>query len=256
MKVTNDNNTQLKPGTTSEKQSTRGDLDALAGDDMELDGLSEKPSFASVLDRVTQSRKEPRAEHTEKRSDGPPVLPESKTKEKDEPEDAAAVAVPGRSLVPEPLANAEMKTDIRAMVPTGDLEKIVAACRVEVVGGGQHEVTLDLSHSVLEGLRVKVSADASGRVTTEFLAANDGIKSLLDARSPELIALLRSRGINLVNFKASVAADTNSGADSRSRRDQGSTIQSIQQNGAALSSNESEAESASDERAIGATYRA
>lgn len=252
MKVTSDNNTQLKPATV-DKESSRSDLDVLTGDEIGLDGLSEKTSFASVLDRVTQARKEPASSHTERHSDGTLARQEHKARQKDDSEDNAAVAVPDRALVREPIANPEPSTDVNAVLPAGDLEKIVAACRVQVVAGERHEVTLDLSRSVLDGLRVKVSADSAGRITTEFLAANDGIKSLLDARSSELIALLRSRGVNLATFKSSVAADGNGGSDAQSRQDHESKLEGVRSG----ASHETEPDSAAaNDLAIGATYRA
>jgi hypothetical protein len=256
MKVTSDN-TQLNPSSTIDKDSSRGDLDAPLSDAAELDGLSERTTFASVLDRVTQSHKEPAARYAEKHDSAAPTPHESKAKPKDETTDAAAVAVADRSLIREPLGNTEPKTDIHAVLPAADLDQILAACQVQVAAGGRHEVIIDLSHSVLDGLRVKVSADATGRVTTEFLAANDGIKSLLDSRSAELLSLLRSRGINLVNFQSSLAADASGGDNSQSRqdyanrdRDSAPSSSTAANNGAANSS------AGIDEIEMGATYRA
>lgn len=257
MKVTSENNTQLNGATTIDKDSSRSDPDSLAGDDLELNVLSDKTSFATVLDRVTQSRKESHTDHTDRGSSAQAASHENKAKPKSDTEDTVPVAIADRSLIREPFANAETNTDIRAVLHTVDVEKIVAACRVQVTAGGQHEVTIDLSHSVLAGLRVKVSADSAGRVATEFLAANEGVKSLLDARSSDLIALLRSRGINLMSFKSSLAADANDGGGSRqSREDDKSNVEAVGQNRSTSLSNESEYESAAvEEIATGATYR-
>ena len=102
---------------------------------------------------------------------------------------------------------------------------------------------------------MKVSLDARGGVTTEFLAANEGVKSLLDSRSAELIALLRSRGIDLVNFRSSLASTTNTGSDSGSRQDSDSKLETSKNR--AVQSIESGSESdTADDIAMGATYRA
>src|SRR5437870_3611725 len=119
MKVTSDNNTQLNPGTKIEKESSGNDLDALAGEDIELDGLPEKRSFASVLDRVTQSHREPVTKSAEKHSDGPPATHAGKASLKDDkPEDTEALAVADRQLMREPLAATEANPDARALLHT------------------------------------------------------------------------------------------------------------------------------------------
>ena len=74
------------------------------------------------------------------------------------------------------------------------------------------EVTIELRRSVLEGLRVKLGTDGAGRVTAEFIAASERVRAQVDARASELAELMRSRGINLAEVRASVG---DSNADSR-----------------------------------------
>jgi hypothetical protein len=256
MKITNEN-TQLNPGTSISKESTRPDPATIPGDELMLEGLSQKPSFASVLDRVTQSRKDKGDDHTQEHSDGPTPPAETRTREQDDSDEPTALAFGDSSTPGGPVISTEIPTDVRAVLPPMDLDSIVAACQVQVTAGGQREVILDLSHTVLNGLRVKLSANSTGGITTEFLAANEGVKTLLDARSAELIALLRTRGINLTAFKSSVAADANSGGETGSEQDHKGKLEGVSQTATTSTIAESESDPrATDELAIGATYRA
>jgi hypothetical protein len=96
----------------------------------------------------------------------------------------------------------------RAVLHIADLERIVSAVRTQLNSQGRREVLIELRRSALEGLRVKLSADEAGRVTAEFIASSERVKTQIDARSAELSELLRSRGINLAALKTSVGADS------------------------------------------------
>jgi len=252
MKVAPGTNAELNLNKKIDKQSSRSDVDANSGGEFATDGLSERADFASVLDRVTKSR-----EHTEQRSDKAHSDSANKStgrKSFDDDDDTHTVG-PGNAsgVVNTAAVRVDNSVEPTSILHLTDLEKIVDACRVQVAPGGQTEVLLDLSHSMLDGLRVKVRTDGAGRIATEFLAANEGIKSLLDSRSSELIALLRSRGINLTEFKSSVAADSNSGNDRQERhlpRQDSGADRSVR----AVSS--SDDPDSSQKTAIGTTYRA
>jgi hypothetical protein len=257
MKVTTSNNTELNTNQKIDKQSAGGDFDSAAIDGL-MPGASEKSDFAGVLERVTRSHNESQTRQAERNSDDHDETRQTKTQEKDKVD--ADVYTPGTEplLTREPVASTEVSTDTRPILHSIDLDSIVTACRVQLTANGQPEVTLELSRSMLEGLRVKVSADAAGRITADFLAANEGIKSLLDSRSSELIEQLRSRGINLAEFKSSVAADTNSRNDSR-REQQSTTSGERSTSGTEAIGSRSESESITateDGLAAGATYRA
>jgi len=101
-------------------------------------------------------------------------------------------------------------TSARAILHVADLERIVSAVRAQSVEGGRHVVTIELRRSVLEGLKVKLSAEGGGRVTAEFIAASERVRSQIDARSGELAELLRGRGVNLATLRTSV--ETGAGA--------------------------------------------
>jgi hypothetical protein len=98
----------------------------------------------------------------------------------------------------------------RAILHVADLERIVSAVRAQLVEGGRHVVTIELRRSVLEGLKVKLTAEGGGRVTAEFVAASERVRSQLDARAGELAELLRGRGVNLAALRAGV--ETGAGA--------------------------------------------
>ena len=94
----------------------------------------------------------------------------------------------------------------RSILHVADLERIVSAVRAQLVEGGRHVVTIELRRSALEGLKVKLSSDGAGRVTAEFIAASERVRSQIDARAPELAELLRGRGVNLAALRTSVDA--------------------------------------------------
>ena len=149
----------------------------------------------------------------------------------------------------------------RSILHIADLERIVSAVRTQLVAGGRREVTLELRRSVLEGLRIKLSADETGRVTAELIAASERLKSQLDARTNELSELLRSRGINLATLSTTVGGDASTGQHSADDRQ---TELTTQTDGASSASVEASHSSPGRENGIrdegdetgGATYRA
>lgn len=107
-------------------------------------------------------------------------------------------------------------TNARAILHIADLEKLVSAVRTQVLPGGRSGVTLVLHRSVLDGLRVKLSADAAGRINAEFIASTDKVRAQVEARTAELSELLRSRGIALAGLRTSVG--TGAGHDASGGR--------------------------------------
>ena len=258
MKVTASNNTELNTNKKIDKQPAGSDFDSQAIDGlMPGAGPRRATSPASLKGSLVLTMSH-RARQSERSSDDHNETRETKTREKDKVE--TDVYTPGTEppLTREPVAVTEVNTDTRPILHSVDLDSIVTACRVQLAANGQQEVTLELSRSMLEGLRVKVSADAAGRITADFLAANEGIKSLLDNRSTELIEQLRSRGINLAEFKSSVAADANDRNDSRGEQQPTtSSERSASGTEAVASLSESESITATEDGlATGATYRA
>ncbi len=251
MKIPPDNNSEANRRID---QQSAGNKPGLTG----ADGLiqaPEKSAFASVLDRVTRSNNNAQGRSEDGKSASNSETRERKTSDDERvSDDDVNVANVERTLVREPVTSTEASTSSRPIVHSLDLNSIVTAYQVQLVGNGQKEVTLDLSRSMLDGLRVKLTSDGAGRITADFLAATDGIKSLLDGRSLELIEQLRSRGINLAEFRSSVAADANSRNDSQDRHSATSGERTNGEVEAVASLDEPEANE--DGLAAGATYRA
>src|SRR6185503_4959848 len=105
----------------------------------------------------------------------------------------------------------------REILPAADLENILLTVRTEIVAGGQPQTIIDLPRSILEGLRVRLSSDRTGRISAEFVAKTDAVKAQVDARASELVDMLRFRGLNLSALKTTVSADLNGGNDSNRR---------------------------------------
>ncbi|HET6976020.1 MAG TPA: hypothetical protein VFI24_06840 [Pyrinomonadaceae bacterium] len=251
MKITSDSNTEVTATRKIENQ-TAGSKPGLAGSDSLIaDAGQDKSSFASVLDRVTNSHHKARDTSSEEGKSAA----SSKTRERDEDKvDDVSLANTDRTPAPEPVATSEVETNSWPIVHTLDLDSIVTACQVQLAGNGQKAVMLELSHSMLEGLRVKLTSDGAGRITADFLAANEGVKSVIDGRSMELMEVLRSRGINLAEFRSSVSADANSRNDSQERQTAAGAERIGGQTKAVASLEETEVKE--NELAAGATYRA
>jgi hypothetical protein len=256
MKITPDNNTEMNANRKIDNQPAANKLGPGA-DPLMSDAVPEKSTFASVLDRVTRSHNDAHGRSEDEKSAANSETRERKAKDDDTVTDDVNLVNVERTLAREPVVTTEVDTSNRPVVHNLDLDSIVTACQVQLVANGQKEVTLDLSHSMLEGLRVKLTSDAAGRITADFLTANEGIKSLLDGRSLELIELLRSRGITLAEFRSSVAADGRSGNDFQQRQSATRGDSTDNKIKAVASVNESESpEVTEDGLAAGATYRA
>ena len=257
MKVTPPNKTDLTAKRVEERPSGSGfGSSAIEGD--AAGAFSEKSDFAQVLDKVTRSHSQSSHRDAEKNSISHSDKRDTRTGDKENLESDALVAVSERPFVREPGATAVTDVDTRAILHPIDLDNMITACHVQLAANGGHEVTLELSHSILEGLKVKVSADAAGRITADFLAANEGIKSLLDGRSSALLDQLRARGIDVAEFKTSVAADTGGRNESRREQQPARVRAAGAVESAAVAANaDSEAGEANPEAPeSGATYRA
>lgn len=211
---------------TNGVSTKKGAPSAVTSDGDEAGTITHGHSFASVLDGVTRAhdRREPSSD--ERRDDAAGRDPDAAAKlkpgdgerEAQEFEDTSEETnYKGhgveRGVVPEAHVNRELSNAtpaVRAILHIADLERIVAAVRTQVVAGGKREVTLELSRSVLEGLRIKLKTNEAGRIDAEFIAASERVRTQIDARVGDLSNLLRSRGISLETLKTSVGADSSS----------------------------------------------
>jgi hypothetical protein len=207
----------LKPG---EKRGASADAAGVESTDAE----SAARDFASVLDEVSNAGEGERregeahdnrldAEPRERAAESPFAKRREERKGGDSGGDAKGGGFEQRAAsLRETTSPAQEQPGARLILHIADLERIVSAVRTQTVAGGVREVTIELRRSVLEGLRVKLGTDGAGRVTAEFIAASERVRAQVDARASELAELMRSRGINLAEVRASVG---DSGADSR-----------------------------------------
>lgn len=188
--------------------------------------------FASVLDEMARPRPTQSRDDNDQDSsdfDSTESKPseraerERETRRREDREQESGGGFEQRSGVRE-LAPRTDAIGARAILHIADLERIVAAIRTQINAEGRKQLTMQLQRSVLEGLRVKLSADETGRVTVEFIAASERLKTQLDARSTELAELLRSRGVNLAALKTSLSDDA-ANQSATSERQQGYTLE-------------------------------
>jgi hypothetical protein len=107
----------------------------------------------------------------------------------------------------------------RAILPPADLSQIVTAVRTDAFLNGGHEISIQLSNSVLNGLQIKLASDANGRIKAELIAPNEQAKFHLDQRFHELTDMLRARGVDVAELKTSVGSHGSHDADARQRRE-------------------------------------
>jgi flagellar hook-length control protein FliK len=237
-----------------------------ADETVEGGGASER-DFASVFDEVV-SRPEPREEES---GEGDRRLSreaeraehEGTTRRREEREggsnetggEGRGGGFEHRAALRETGASGEA-TAARSILHVADLERIVSAVRSQIADGGRHVVTIELRRSVLEGLKVKLSSDGGGRVTAEFIAASERVRSQLDARAGELAELLRGRGVNLAALRTGV--ETGAGGDGDSPHQEPSQTVSRARATSTDASNAPQAGEPSEEFDGGAanTYRA
>ena len=196
----------------------------------EMPGVESNPaaagtrSFASVLDSTPSAGEGPDAEpgkeiETTKQQAPAVNREEHKSVKRDEVE---MVSVPLAMVQPDmPVDEApdlSAPPTAREILPTADLENILLSVRTEIVAGGQPQTVIDLPRSMLEGLRVKLSTDRTGRISAEFVARTEEVRAQVDARSTDLVDMLRFRGINLAALSTSVGAEMKDGDDSRRRQ--------------------------------------
>lgn len=203
--------------------------DDAAGESVEGGGAHER-DFASIFDEVVSRPERPEEESADgdRRVSRENERPEheASTRRREEREggsnqagaDGRGGGFDTRAGLREVSAVGET-TSARAILHIADLERIVSAVRAQVAEGGRHVVTIELRHSVLEGLKVRLGTEPGGRVSAEFIAASERVRSQLDARAGELAELLRGRGVSLASLRTSVdsggGASGGEGADAR-----------------------------------------
>lgn len=82
----------------------------------------------------------------------------------------------------------------RSILHIADLERIVSTLRT-IESNNSKQVLIALKNSILEGLQIKLTIDANGKLKAEFLAANEKLKEQLKARKNELSEIFKNRGV-------------------------------------------------------------
>lgn len=220
MKVTPPKQTEPPPPAPPANKTTTSRRPASPTDTMphEDDGAlaaTHGRDFASVLEDVTRadSRDDSEGNDPDERQDTKTSAHAERERESKRREDRHDGGTGGGSFEQRgnvrDAAHGGEAAPARAILHIADLERLVAAVRTQLLPGGRHEVTLELQRSVLEGLRVRLTTDAQGRVNAEFIAATEKVRAQLDARAPELSALLRGRGVELASLHTTVGANGN-----------------------------------------------
>lgn len=224
---------------TAGKRPTASTPDAthISGEEAVAPGETHGRDFASVLRDVTHPIREERDESNTrerdsrdeaKSADRPDRERETQRREDRHQEGGTGGGFDPRGGVREVSLGSEI-TNARSILHIADLERVVASVRTQIVANGHREVTIELQRSVLEGLRVKLSADSAGRITAEFIASSEQVRAQIDARATELSDLLRSRGIDLAQLRTTVSGDSNQHASGDGR--QGETFGLSQRGG-------------------------
>lgn len=211
--------TEPPPAAPANKTTTRrlsSPTDAMPHEDNGALASTHSRDFASVLEDVTRAAERDDSEGGEgdERQDAKTSAHAERERESKRREDRHEGGAGGggfeqRGQVREAAAHGGEAAPARAILHIADLERIVAAVRTQLVSGNRQEVTLELHRSVLEGLRVRLTTDAQGRVNAEFIAATEKVRAQLDARSADLSALLRGRGVELASLLMTVGGNGN-----------------------------------------------
>ena len=234
MKITNPPAPPPKPQSAAKSQARRDGAPAEGPQGPGAAGDLQGRDFASVLDDTAHAHQEEGQRETGEAEgrgadDDAPTFAERPARRREvrrgaEADEGPEASRPGGALLSQGAAResapraAEM-TNVRAILHIADLEKLVAAVRTQVLPNGGGEVMLVLHRSVLDGLRVRLSADNAGRVSAEFIASTEKVRAQVEARSAELSDLLRSRGVALSGLRTSVGSGA--GHDSPGGRREG-----------------------------------
>jgi hypothetical protein len=113
-----------------------------------------------------------------------------------------------------PVANLE-NINARAILHIADIEKIVSSVRTQLSDLNSPQVVIQLKNSVLEGLQIKLSADANGKIIAEFVSKSERARLQIDAKTKELHDILHNRGISISTIKTSLADSSTDNQNNR-----------------------------------------
>jgi hypothetical protein len=102
------------------------------------------------------------------------------------------------------VANLE-NINARAILHIADIEKIVSSVRTQLSDVNTAQIVIQLKNSVLEGLQIKLSTDANGKIIAEFVSKSEKARLQVESKSKELADILHNRGIQVASIKTSLA---------------------------------------------------
>jgi hypothetical protein len=201
-----------------------------AGNQNNLDGNSPFDSnavpmgeFASIFESVVNRDKEKDSDDTSAKSDNKidddkdvensSSKDHKRVSEKKENDDSeaggnaetnAGLAAWRMNSEQTPIANLE-NINARAILHIADLEKIVSSIRTQLSDVNMPQVVIQLRNSVLEGLQIKLSTDANGKIIAEFVSKSEKARLQVESKTKELADILHNRGIQLSSIKTTLA---------------------------------------------------
>jgi hypothetical protein len=116
-----------------------------------------------------------------------------------------------------PVANLE-NINARAILHIADIEKIVSSVRTQLSDINTPQVVIQLKNSVLEGLQIKLSTDANGKIIAEFVAKSEKARLQIESKTKELADILHNRGIQLSSVKTSLADSSADNGNNQNRQ--------------------------------------
>ncbi len=190
------------------RQTAKGqDFDAI------LDGANAlQDADATVPGGVSADEVLRREERAELQADQPMTPLDPHRDERQEPSPAAEEAARANLYPNQQPLRAEMASEVtpRRILHVVDMEKIVATVRAQTFSGNEAQATIQLSHSILNGLSIKLQTDARGRVSAEITATTEAAKRIVDAHARELHDMLQARGLDVTAFSTSLSQDGSS----------------------------------------------
>ncbi len=140
-----------------------------------------------------------------------------------------------------PVANLE-NINARAILHIADIEKIVSSVRTQLSDINMPQVVIQLKNSVLEGLQIKLSTDANGKIIAEFVSKSEKARLQVESKAKELADILHNRGIQLSSIKTSLADASTDNGNNQNRQAFGNELPKIKANAVSSATNSQTAE--------------
>jgi hypothetical protein len=152
-----------------------------------------------------------------------------------------------------PVANLE-NINARAILHIADIEKIVSSVRTQLSDINMPQVVIQLKNSVLEGLQIKLSTDANGKIIAEFVSKSEKSRLQVESKTKELADILHNRGIQLSSIKTTLADSSADNGNNNQNRQAFDELPKVKTNAASSNTQTVETEEVS-QVSTGSSYR-